>query len=217
MRLASLVLLGVVACNTPVRPDGGRGTAATEEAPPTRPSATERGGDSRGLAPTPKGTLGPSGTILLASGASLTPPAGAKAFDVPAALPSEVRSAHVFELVGGARLMVNELTHEGQTCEAALEKEWAKMQAARGDTDPERLKYRQMKSVDRLDVDGRRAIYGASSHGTGEPGQLAALATLLFCAGEDQVVAMLAAKQAEVPTDAKDVLLGLVKSYRASK
>ncbi|MBM4360009.1 MAG: hypothetical protein FJ096_18040 [Deltaproteobacteria bacterium] len=217
MRPVPLTFLALVACNTPVRTDGPQAGASSSVAAPAEGQGAKVDGaaEPAGLAPATKGKRGPGGTILLASGASLTPPAGATEADLPSALPAEVRSAHVFTLAGDARLMVNEVSHEGQTCAAALDKEWAKMQAARGDTDPERLKFRKMRDVERLEVGGLRAIYGASSHGTGQPGEVASLATLVFCAGEDQVVAMLAARQAEVPPNAKETLFALLQSHRA--
>lgn len=205
MRFLAVLAVGLLACNTPVRPErsteGASSASGDAATPPPRPSAT---------AP-----AAPAGKMALSSGATLDLPPGAVEADAPSSLPSEVKLARVYKLPDESRLMVNEFHRGSEPCAAALEREWSKMQAARGDTDPERLKYRRVEDVERVDLDGKQAVYGASTHGTGKPGEVATLATLVFCAGEDHVVAMLAAKQATTPADTRARLLGLARSHRA--
>jgi hypothetical protein len=212
MRLAFALLLALTACDTPVAQKRAPDAGATADAP-RRPVA----GASATVSPVPGASGSPSalpGKLLLTSGATLILPPGLTPVDSPGELPKEVKSARVFKLPGDARLMVNELDHGAEPCTTALDREWEKMQAAQGDTDPERLKFRQMKDIERLELEGKKGAYGASSHGTGQPGEVAGLATLIFCGGEDLVVAMLAAKQPEVPPSAKAVLLDLLRSHR---
>lgn len=214
MPRAALLLVALAACNTPV--NGGSGTAdGAPAATDPRPQAAPLNAAPSGRPAVPSNAPSPlAGKLLLTTGATLGLPPGLTPVESPGELPKEVKSARVFTLPGDARLMLNELDHGTEPCSAALEREWKKMQAAQEDTDPERLKFRQMKAIERLDLEGKQGIYGASSHGTGEPGQVAGLATLVFCGGEDLVVAMLAAKQPDVPASAKAVLLDLLRSYR---
>jgi len=213
MRAALALLLALAACDTPVEQRRVPDAAASVEAQ-RRPLASAA---EPALSPTSGATAGPTSVpakLLLTSGATLMLPPGLTPVDSPGELPKEVKSARVFKLPGDARLMVNELDHGTEACASALDREWDKMQAAKDDTDPERLKYRRMKDAERLELEGKKGAYGASSHGTGQPGEVAALATLIFCGGEDLVVAMLAAKQPEVPPSAKAVLLDLLRSHR---
>ena len=213
MRWSWFVFVGILACDTPVQ-TGGEGRDAVASGAATSPATRGAGTATVRPGASPQASA-PSGSerLVLSSGASLAVPSGAKSAAVPSSLPPEVKTAFVLELPGDARLMVNELAHEGEACASALEKEWTKMKAAQGDMDPERLKYRKMGEVERVELGGRTAIYGASSHSTGVDGEVASLATLVACAGEDELVAMLAERRAEGRKDAKEVLFQLVKSY----
>jgi hypothetical protein len=218
MRAAFVFSIALVACNTPVRPERaqGDGTAAPlgTESPSDGASAKATASGFALAAPQPI-PEGPPGKIVLTSGATLDLPAGSVLASAPTELPSEVKRAQVWKFPDESRLMVNELTPTAGSCDAELDKEWAKMKAAQADNDPERLKFRRVESVEKIDLDGRRALFSASTHGTGNPGESASLATLLLCTPTDYVVAMLAAKKSDVPTDTKTPLVSLVKSYKA--
>ena len=99
-------------------------------------------------------------------------------------------------------------------CDKALDDEWAKMEKAKGDTDPKRLELRRMQGIERLTIAGRRALYSASGHTPGEAStQRASLATLLTCTDRDYLVVMYAVKGPALPADAKQRLTDMVASY----
>ncbi len=197
MRLA-LALALLVSCQTPV--PTRRHEDVAESAPQREP-------------PPPSGD---STKLVLASGATMTLPAGARSANAPSGLPDPVKATHVYILGEDARLAVNELAPPPGGCGKALDDEWAKMKKAQGDTDAERLKYRQLHDVAELDLAGRRALYSASRHAPGDgSAQKASLATLLVCGERDYLVLMYAVKRPDLPADAKDKLVAVANSYAA--
>lgn len=222
MRSHLLVACALVACNTPVNNhdsvDGRPLREATTASPASATAATVRPPPLGVPAVVPAPIRAPlpdaiEGKIVLVSGSTLDLPAGAGAASPPTDLPAEVKRAQVWKFANESRLMMNELSLGGEACEAVLEREWSKMKAAEGDTDPERLKFRRVRSVDKLELGGRRAIFSVSTHETGTPGESASLATLILCTPLDYIVAMLATKNADAAAEAKAKLLTLINSY----
>lgn len=147
-------------------------------------------------------------------------PQGAEPQEVkPGTLPKESKKAHLFHLGGEKRLlMVNELGVEGgSTCKDLLDKEWTRMSEAKADTDPTRLKFRRMRVIEDLMLDGQRALYiefeqQGLAGGEGERPK-AALASLTLCRGSDHAVVTFASDQLELPPGTRAMLEGIAKSY----
>ncbi len=216
MRMVLVLASVLLGCNTPVRSERAPDEHTPKDAPPNTAAFSAPRGSSVSAPESPKVALAAtSSTVVLLSGATLKLPAGADLATAPSELPPEVKRARVWKFSDESRLMLNEFSLAGEGCEAVLEREWLKLKAAETDTDPERLKFRRMKSVEKLELEGRRALYSASTHGTGSPGESASLATLIVCTPADYLVAMFAQKNGDAAAETKAKLLALVGSYRA--
>ena len=148
-------------------------------------------------------------------------PEGAKPQEVkPGRLPKESQKAHLFHLGGEKRLlMVNELgVEDAGTCKDLLDQEWKRMSEAKADTDPTRLKFRRMRVVEDLTLDGHRALYmefeqQGLAGGADQERPKAALASITLCRGNDRAVVTFASDQLALPPGTRAMLEGIVKSY----
>lgn len=211
--LAALLGFGAMGCESGrVSAQGEPAESAPRTAAPVATNVAAQPSPSRLPA------AGKATTLKLKGGATITIPPEASERRTPAGLPTVVQGAHNFTLPGGERrLLVSELDLEGQTCSARLDAEWATMERARQDTDPERLKLRKTSRVEQRKVAGHRVLYSEALQGTsladaGRP--FAAAASAFMCEGHNLLLIMYMSSRADLAKNVQPLIDGIIASYR---
>jgi len=157
--------------------------------------------------------------VSLSGGGALTLPVGAVEMRTPGGMPSEPGMSHrLFKLPDGRRrLAVSELGLQGKSCAARLDEEWARIQASKTESDPQKLALHRMSSVEDRVVAGRRVLYSEATQAV-EPrdggASPAAVAAAMMCEGGSFVLLMYVSDEPVLAPAVKPMLDAVIASYR---
>ncbi len=148
-RLAALLVapMLVVACAT----DRADRPATTTQTPPATTATQTQVQPSQGM------------VIDLRTGATLQLPMDATLDNAGQPVPENLYSSRIYRApstLPNSVIIVTEPRYEGQSCQPALEAEWAQMQRDFGNPDPDMLPIYQVQQVDMRRVGTAQALYG---------------------------------------------------------